>query len=154
MKRFVISLFAVLLVFSLVGCNQKSTDKDIVMENEASISDELITYIGDSDKFDKEEIENAIKIVKENFSFPASTLTKIRYNEELSDKFTKMYLEDGRGLVNGVKAENVIVLLSNFDVDDSGDNLVLNADSTYEDYQWALIRDNKTSDWKIDDSGY
>ena len=43
MKKFVISLFAVLLVFSLAGCNQKSTDKDIVTENEASISDELIT---------------------------------------------------------------------------------------------------------------
>lgn len=154
MKRFVISLFAILLVFSLVGCNQKSTDKDIVMENEASISDELITDIGDSDKFDKEEIENAIKIVKENFHFTASTLTKIRYNEEESDKLTKIYLENGRGSVNGAKPENVIVLLTNFDVDDSGDNPTLNPGSTYEDYQWALIRDDKTSEWKIDDSGY
>lgn len=154
MKEIVISLFVVLLIFSLVGCNQKLTEKDIVTENEALISDELITDIGDSYKFDKEEIENAIKIVKENFSFLTSTLTKIRYDEELSDKFTKLYLEDGRGSVNGAKVENVIVLLSNFDVDDSGDNPVLNADSTYEDYQWVLIRDDKTSEWKIDDSGY
>ncbi|ECP8679114.1 DUF4829 domain-containing protein, partial [Campylobacter jejuni] len=46
------------------------------------------------------------------------------------------YLENGRGLTNGVKEENVIILLSNFDVDGSGDNPVLNPNTTYSDYQW------------------
>ena len=63
-------------------------------------------------------------------------------------------MESGRGSVNGVKPDNVIVLLSNFEVGDSGDNSVLNPNSTYENYQWVLIRDNKTSDWEIDDQGY
>lgn len=105
-------------------------------------------------KFSKEEIAEAIKAVEDNFNFPASTLTKVWYDEEKAETMRKSYLENGRGSVNGVKAENVIVLLSNFEVDDSGDNPVLNPDSTYENYQWILIRDSKESDWKIDDWGY
>lgn len=115
---------------------------------------ELVIEIGNSNKFDKKEIEDAVNLVRDNFSFPASTLTKIWYSEEESDKFTKFYLENGKGSVNGSKSENVIVLLSNFDVDDSGDNPVLNPGSTYENYNWILIRDNKNSEWTIDDSGY
>ena len=98
--------------------------------------------------------ESAIKIVKENFSFPASTLTKIYYDEEKSNYFVQSYLEHGRGQENEVKAEDIIVLLTDFDVDDSGDNPVLNADSTYEDYIWILIREDNKSKWKIDDQGY
>lgn len=152
MKKVVISLFTVFLAFSLVGCNQKSTDKDIETENMAVISDDLITNIEDSDKFDKEEIENAIKVVKENFSFPASSMTKIYYDEEKSNQFVKSYKENGRGQENEVKAENIIVLLTNFDVE--GNNPVLNAGSTYEDYNWILIREDNNSKWKIDDQGY
>ena len=142
MKKAIVSLFAILLVFSLLACNQEAT------------KDEPIIDIGDSAKFTKEEIGDAIKIVKDNFAFPASTLTKIWYNEEESNRLTKIYLENGRGSANGANAENVIVLLTTFDVDDSGDNPVLNPGSTYEDYQWILIRDDKTSEWNIEDFGY
>ena len=76
------------------------------------------------------------------------------YDEEKSNYLVDSYLEYGRGSTNGVKAENVIVLLSNFDVDDSGDNYVLTPNSTYSDYSWTLIRDSKSSAWRIDESGY
>ena len=138
-------------------------DKEVTWDgdtNTASVDDkkiskdDLIIDIGNSTQFTDKEIGEAINLVKENFDFPASKLTKVWYNEEESDKFTKLYLESGRGSVNGVKPDNVIVLLSNFEVGDSGDNSVLNPNSTYENYQWVLIRDNKTSDWEIDDQGY
>lgn len=154
MKKIAISLFSILLVFSLVGCSQKSSDKYKVTENESPVIDNLRIDIGNSDKFDKEEIENAIKIVKNNFNLTASTLKTISYNEEESDNISKNYLEHGKGSINGTKSENVIVLLTNFDVDDSGYNPTLNPGTTYEDFLWILIRDDKTSDWKIDDSGY
>ena len=110
--------------------------------------------IGDSIKFTKEEIGEAIELVKNDFDFPASTLTKIWYKEEESDKFSKLYLDYGRGSVNGAESENVIVLLSNFDVDDSGEDSSLNPNSTYENFQWILIRSDDNSDWEIDDRGY
>lgn len=112
---------------------------------EARISKDLIKDIGSSDKFDNEEIEDAIEVVKENFTSTASTLTKIYYDEEKSNDFVQSYLKHGRGQENEVTAENIIVLLTNFDVDDSGHNPVLNPGSTYEDYGWVLIREDNKS---------
>ena len=142
MKKLIICLCFILSIFSLVGCNKGKVSNDIKIE------------VSESTKFSKEEIDNAIKCVKDNFSFEGSTLTKIWYDEEKSNHWVDAYLEYGRGLENGAKAENVIVLLSDFDVDGSGDNPVLEPNTTYTDYQWTLIRDNKAGNWKIDGSGY
>lgn len=110
--------------------------------------------VGESIKFTARELGSAMKIVENYFAFPASTLTRIWYNEEKSNSSIESYLKSGKGSINGAKAEDVIVILSNFDVDESGDNPVLNPGSTYKNYQWILIRDSKTSDWRIDDWGY
>lgn len=126
-------------------------EKEYMSEYE---EDSLMINIGDSTKFTKEEINDAVDLVKESFGFPASTLTKIYYDEEKSNSCAQSYLQYGRGQENEVKAENIIVLLTDFDVDDSGDNPVLNADSTYEAYNWILIRDSKEDKWRIDDQGY
>lgn len=142
MKKLIICFCFIISISSLVGCNR------------GKVSDDTIIEVSESTKFSQDEIDNAIKCIKNNFSFPASTLTKIWYDEEKSNFLIDGYLENGNGSVNGVNSENVIILLSNFDVDDSGDNPVLNPNTTYTDYQWILIRDSKTSNWKIDDSGY
>ena len=60
----------------------------------------------------------------------------------------------GRGSENEVEPKNVIVLLCDFYVDDSGDNPVLNPGETYTDYNFILIRDDKNSNWKVDDWGF
>lgn len=142
MKKIIILFCCLLSIFLLVACNKGNISNDTLIE------------IRESTKFSKDEIENAIECVKSNFSFPAAILTKIWYDEEKSNYLVDVYLENGRGLINGVKAENIIILLSNFDVDGSGDNPVLNPNATYLDYQWILIRDSKKNVWKIDDSGY
>lgn len=142
MKKIIILFCCLLSVFSLVACNKGSVSNDILIE------------VSKSTKFSKDEIESAIQNVKSNFSFSEATLTNIWYDEEKSNYLIDSYLENGRGLTNGVKEENVIILLSNFDVDGSGDNPVLNPNTTYSDYQWILIRDSKNNVWKIDDFGY
>lgn len=142
MKKIVIYLSMILMIFSLVGCNQNNKSTNIKLD------------IGESTKFSKEEIDNAVDCLKRNFDFEACTLTKIYYNEEISNTAVEDYLQFGNGSVNKVKAENVIVLLSDFDVDNSGDNPVLNPGETYTNYNWILIRDDKNSDWKVDDCGF
>lgn len=137
-KRYILSILIISCLFIFIACDKN----------------EPIKEIGDSERFSEKEIAEAIKLVEDEFSFPATTLTKVWYDEEKSDKFASQYLEGGRGSVNDAVFENLIVILSNFDVDDSGDNPVLNRDSTYEDYMWILIRDDKTSPWEIDDWGY
>ena len=142
MKKIVIYLSMILMIFSLVGCNQNNKSTNIKLD------------IGESTKFSKEEIDNAVDCLKRSFDFEACTLTKIYYNEEISNTAVEDYLQFGNGSVNKVKAENVIVLLSDFDVDHSGDNPVLNPGETYTNYNWILIRDDKNSDWKVDDWGF
>lgn len=142
MKKIVIYLSMILMIFSLVGCNQNNKSTNIKLD------------IGESTKFSKEEIDNAVDCLKRSFDFEACTLTKIYYNEEISNTAVEDYLQFGNGSVNKVKAENVIVLLSDFDVDNSGDNPVLNPGKTYTNYNWILIRDDKNSDWKVDDCGF
>ncbi|MDY3960402.1 DUF4829 domain-containing protein [Romboutsia timonensis] len=142
MKKIVIYLSMILMIFLLVGCNQNNKPTDIKLD------------IGESTKFSKEEIDNAVDCLKRSFDFEACTLTKIYYNEEISNTAVEDYLQFGNGSVNKVKAENVIVLLSDFDVDNSGDNPVLNPGESYTNYNWILIRDDKNSDWKVDDCGF
>lgn len=142
MKKIVIYLSMILMIFLLVGCNQNNKPTNIKLD------------IGESTKFSKEEIDNAVDCLKRSFDFEACTLTKIYYNEEISNTAVEDYLQFGNGSVNKVKAENVIVLLSDFDVDNSGDNPVLNPGETYTNYNWILIRDGKNSDWKVDDCGF
>lgn len=142
MKKIVIYLSMILMIFSLVGCNQNNKSTNIKLD------------IGESTKFSKEEIDNAVDCLKRSFDFEACTLTKIYYNEEISNTAVEDYLQFGNGSVNKVKAENVIILLSDFDVDNSGDNPVLNPGETYTNYNWILIRDDKNSDWKVDDCGF
>lgn len=142
MKKIVIYLSMILMIFLLVGCNQNNKPTDIKLD------------IGEYTKFSKEEIDNAVDCLKRSFDFEACTLTKIYYNEEISNTAVEDYLQFGNGSVNKVKAENVIVLLSDFDVDNSGDNPVLNPGESYTNYNWILIRDDKNSDWKVDDCGF
>lgn len=142
MKKIVIYLSMILMIFLLVGCNQNNKPTDIKLD------------IGESTKFSKEEIDNAVDCLKRSFDFEACTLTKIYYNEEISNTAVEDYLQFGNGSVNKVKAENVIVLLSDFDVDNSGNNPVLNPGETYTNYNWILIRDDKNSNWKVDDWGF
>ena len=129
MKKVVLTISLILLVFSLISCKQETS------------------------KFTEEEIDNAINIVKENFDFPDSTITEIWYDEEKAETMTEQYIAMGRGSTNGVKPENVIILLSEFEVGDLGGS-GLDPNKTYENFNWILIRDDKTSDWKIDDWGY
>lgn len=127
MKKIFTYLSMILMIFSLVGCNQNNKSTNIKLD------------IGESTKFSKEEIDNAVDCLKRSFDFEACTLTKIYYNEEISNTAVEDYLQFGNGSVNKVKAENVIVLLSDFDVDNSGDNPVLNPGESYTNYNWILI---------------
>jgi len=173
MKKMTASLCLVLLVFSLVACKQVGKNNKAVVSigktnnvvasvgttNNvvASIGkiDNAIVSIGKSDKFSEKEINNAIDCVKKKFvDFKGCRLTQLWYDEEKSDSFIKGYMSNGKGSVNGVKAENVIVLLSNYDVDSSGGDGSLNPNSTYSSWNWILIRDSKTGTWRADDWGY
>ncbi len=140
MKRIIKYLTVIIATLLLVGCASNKEDN-------------ILVEISESSKFSKNEITKAIDCLKEDFNFEACTLTKIYYDEDKSNKAVEDYLQFGKGSENNTEAKNIIVLLSDFDVDDSGDNAVLNPGETYIDYNFILIRDSKDGNWRVDDWG-
>lgn len=61
--------------------------------------------------------------------------------------------EDHQEFTARYNADEVIVLLSTFDVDESGGDGSLNPNSTYTDWNWILVRKNDGK-WKHVDHGY
>lgn len=138
---FSIALIVTISVF-LVSCNKAGKTKNVLVD------------LGTSSKFTSEEIEAATKCVKEKFKdFEGCELLKLWYDEIEADSLTKRYLENGKGSINGATAENTIVLLSDFKVYYSEDGS-LDPNSTYTNWNWILIRDNSSDNWKVDNFGY
>lgn len=94
------------------------------------------------------EIESAIATAKDYFrwEFEGCTLTKIGYMGDTAagdfDAWAKQYSVD-----------EAIVLYSSFVVDASGGDGSLNPNTTYENWQWILIR-NEGEPWKHATHGY
>ena len=141
--KFIISLCLILIVCFIVYNTQGGKT------NNVSVS------IEESDKFSEEEINEAIKAVKRKFrGFDGCEMTELWYSEKDSNEKVESYLKYGGGSGKGIKKENVIVLLSNFDVNSSGANEGFNPNSTYTDWNWILVRDSKTDKWQVVDWGY
>lgn len=100
-----------------------------------------------SEVYTQEDIQSAIDIVKKDFElqFNGCTLTEIYYaGDEISEDFIDW--------ANRNNEEEVIVLLSSFDVDSSGGDC-FNSNSTYDGWNWILVRSDG-GQWKHVDHGY
>ncbi len=98
--------------------------------------------------FTDAEIRSAIDVTIDYFKkeFEGCTLTQITY---LGDD----QIGSWQDYLNRYDADDVIVLVSSFDVDASGGDGSLNPNSTYNNWKWILIR-NDGKNWKHVDHGY
>ena len=106
----------------------------------------VIRETGTSERYTDAQINAAMNEVLDFFQkeFDGCTMTEIRYDEEKYAERQKTESEDyGR---------EVIILLTDFDVDSSGGDGSLNPNSTYRNYQWTLTR--TLFGWKLQDWGY
>lgn len=102
----------------------------------------------ESDLYSQDDINSAVDSIKKEFrrNWNGCTLREIRY---AGDEITENYLD----WLERNDADEVIVLLSSFDVDSSGGDGSLDPDSTYDDWEWILVRSNGEK-WKYVDHGY
>ena len=102
--------------------------------------------IGDSERYSDAEIANAMDVVEAFFkkNFDGCKLIMLEYDEEkTSDKasgWTEQY------------GQEAIVLLSDFEVDESGGDGSLNPGQTNRNYQWIL--EKTFFGWRLKDWGY
>ena len=144
MKKLLFVFITITLCLTLTTCSQKSGK-----------TEKVNIEIGASARLTSVEIEEAINAVKKKFAdFKGCALTQLWYDETQSDYFIDGYMAGGHGSFNGVKKENVIVLLCTFTVDSSGGDGSFNPNSTYDDWNWILIRDSENDPWRVDDWGY
>lgn len=109
--------------------------------------DNVKTHKVDSKIYSQEEILSAIEVIKKEFkkSWKGCTLTEIYYAGDEISKENKEWSD--------VDDEEVITLLSSFEVDSSGGDGSLNPNSTYDNWNWILVRE-KGGKWKHIDHGY
>ncbi len=134
MKRLLCVALCVLLMVSLCACGGKISN--------------LKTPNVDSEMYSQKDITAAINVIKREFTINWSgcTLTEIYY---AGDEKTKEHQD----WADRHDADEVIVLLSSFDVDASGGDGSLNPNSTYDNWMWILVRTNG-GQWKHVDHGY
>lgn len=103
---------------------------------------------GESEIFTQGEIENAMEAAMNYFrkEFDGCTMTKIEYIESKSRSAAMEWAQQ-------YGAEEAIVLYSSFDVDSSGGDGSLNPNSTYNNWQWILTRD-EGGNWVLRTWGY
>ena len=134
MKKIVYIMLCILLVCSLSACG-------------GNVS-KVNTHNVDSEIYSEEDINAAIDTIKKEFKNDRKgcTLTEIYYAGDDSSK-------DHQDWANRNNADEVIVLQSSFDVDSSGGDGSLNPNSTYNGWNWILVRTNG-GQWQHVDHGY
>ncbi len=134
MKKVIVFVVVLVCMLSLTACggnveNVKITDYSSEVYSDAEI---------------ESAIDVAIKYFKKNFD--GCTLTEITYSGDDA-------LDDAQEWADRNNADDVIVLVSTFEVDASGGDGSLEPNSTYADYEWILVRRNGGK-WKHVDHGY
>ncbi len=106
------------------------------------------THAVASELYSQKEIEDAIAVIKKEFkaNWKGCTLTEIYY---AGDDASRSHQE----WADRKNADEAIVLLSSFDVDASGGNGSLNPNSTYDGWNWILVRTDG-GEWEHVDHGY
>lgn len=152
----------IVLICIILMCLQiASCDGNVEKANCGTINNVNIS-IDNPTRFSEEEIMEAMNCVKEAFqkNFYGCILTDLRCGEHQfnTDPYINSHLynalsrDNPRNSLKSVTAENVIVLMSDFDAGATCEN-ELNAGSTYKNFKWILIRYQKADDWIIDDCG-
>lgn len=134
MKKTIYTLLCILLLVNLCACGGHVSN--------------IRTHQVDSEMYSEQDIQSAIDTIEKEFKsdWKGCTLTEIYY---AGDDFSKAHQD----WADQNDADEVIVLLSSFDVDASGGNGSLNPDSTYDNWQWILVRSNG-GQWQHVDHGY
>lgn len=140
MTKKALILITLIMILNIAGCGEKDIGGNI---DHVQIPDWTPSEI-----YSDDDIKAACETVKDYFKneFTGCTLTELYYP---GDTYADVFHE----WEEQYDAEEAIVLVSSFDVDASGGDGSLDPDSTYEDWNWILIR-RDGGEWEHADCGY
>lgn len=134
MKKRISIFLCMIIALSVCACTENTSNASM---NEAV-----------SEVYSIKDIESAIETITEEFDkdWKGCTLTEIYYAGDGT-------IDEYKDWADRNNADEVIVLLSSFDVDSSGGDGSLNPNSTYDGWCWILVR-TAGGQWKHVDHGY
>ena len=130
---FIPVILSCMLLFS--GCTKGNVSNARIILNESIL-------------FTQAEIEDAMDVAIGHFKaeFEGYTLLEMKYDETHSLRFSEEWAQT-------YGADEGIVLLSSFEVDDKGGDGSFNPNDTYRNWQWVLVRTNG-GEWELKTWGY
>ena len=134
MKKILALILTAVLLLSLTGCGR--------------ISSNVLITCDQSKIYTQEDIYEAIDVVENYFrhNFDGCTLTEIGYIGD--EKWAAMEEQ-----AHSYGVDQVIILTSSFDTGRSGGDGALNANDSYQNWKWILLRDIG-GEWSHADHGY
>ena len=140
MKAYILAALILLTVSPAVGCGENGgAEKSAETQN---------TQFEQSQIYSEEDIESAIQVTSDYFDkeFEGCTLMDLYYRgDSYADEFNEFAEIYG--------ADEAIILMSSFEVGPSGGDGSLNPNSTYNDWNWILVRSGGGK-WEHVDHGY
>lgn len=139
MKKILIGVI-ILIVILLVGFT-------VIFNKKGDIS-KVNIISKKSDIYSTNDIDSAIDVTLKYFKehFTGCSMLEIEY---IGDEINNNYIDWAKRN----NKEEVIVLISSFNVDSSGGDGSLNPNSKYKGWNWILVR-NKNGNWEHVDHGY
>ena len=132
-------MFIVVPVLTLLCCCTKGGNISQVTQT-----------IENSSIYTEQDIKNAMNVVTAYFKnaedFQYCTLTELCYNETISSNTSEVLAEQ-------YEAEEGIILISSFDVGAENKHSGLEANRTYNNFKWILVRSNGRA-WTLETWGY
>ena len=138
------------LTLTLCACGGADSTADDAAETTSGggINEGVTILPAESDLYTQEDIDAAIDVTLDFFrqNFTGCTLTELGYAGDAMNRQEAAFLNQYGG-------DELIVLLSSFDVDASGGDGSLNPNETYSNWNWILVRDSG-GQWRHADHGY
>jgi len=108
----------------------------------------------ESEIFSELEIQSAMEAVLANFKdYRECELTRLWYDDDTYMWHVDFYMEYGSGSVNGVRKEDVIIILGEFYVGEKAD-IYFRCAAMVRNWMWILLRDSVADEWVVDDAGW
>lgn len=151
MKRLLTPALLCALFLTLCACGGTGEEPAADISTAGTGGSINVTVLpAESSIYSEEDIDAAVETILNYFgeseNFSGCTLTKISYAGDAVNQREAGFLDQYGG-------DELIVLTSSFDVDSSGGDGSLNANSTYSGWNWILVRDHG-GDWRHVDHGY
>lgn len=145
MKKSISVILVLILLFVFDACSMI----------EPGNTDNCTVTIGKSDSFTEKEIKSAVDTIKTKFKkeYGGCTLVSITFDEAESEMGAERYIRSGGGQEKGVKAEDVIYLVSDFETGEKIEATGFEPNAEYNGWTWTVVR-GSIGKWCVVDCGY